>query len=243
MRVPSQDRSFMMQARKAPVSCVGRLKAIYVRTSVADADGAAQLHQLRQAAKARGWRDFSEYIDIGQSGARTSRPALSALRAACKRGEIDDVMTTALDRLGRNLRDLLLLLDELAACGCAVISLREGIDLSTPTGKLMTAIFGALAEFERGLIRQRIQNGIDKVRATGKSRSGRPLGRPKRVVDVQRVLALRAAGRSWRAIAIALKTPRRTLERACAGVAQNPSPESPEPHARKTDRSAGWREI
>lgn len=131
-------------------------------------------------------------------------------------------MTAALDRLGRNLRDLLLLLDELAAAGCAVVSLREGIDLSTPTGKLMTAIFGALAEFERGLIRQRIQNGIDKVKQTGKSRTGRPLGRPRRAVDLDRVGRLRAEGKSWRAIAVSMKTPRRTLERAFEAVAHNP---------------------
>lgn len=202
------------------------MRAIYVRTSVADADGVAQLHQLRQVAKARGWGEFREFIDIGQSGAKAARPALSELRASCKRGEITEVMTAALDRLGRNLRDLLLLLDELAAGGCAVVSLREGIDLSTPTGKLMTAIFGALAEFERGLIRQRIQSGINKVRETGRSRSGRPLGRPRRAVDLQRVSELRAEGRSWRAIAIALKTPRRTLVRAFAAMEQKPPAES-----------------
>lgn len=212
------------------------MRAIYVRTSVADGDGVAQLHQLRQVAKARGWRDFREFIDIGQSGAKASRPALAKLKALCKRGEVTEVMTAALDRLGRNLRDLLLLLDELAASGCAVSSLREGIDLSTPTGKLMTAIFGALAEFERGLIRQRIQTGIDKVRETGRSRSGRPLGRPRRIVDLDRVTELRAAGRSWRAIAIALKTPRRTLERAFAAVAQNPLDESPSDGPRRNRR-------
>jgi DNA invertase Pin-like site-specific DNA recombinase len=202
------------------------MKAIYIRTSVADADGAAQLHQLRRAAKSRGWDHVREFTDLGQSGGKASRPALDQLRVACRRGEVTEVMTTALDRLGRNLRDLLLLLDELAAGGCAVVSLREGIDLSTPTGKLMTAIFGALAEFERGLIRQRIQNGINKVREMGKSRTGRPLGRPRRDVDVDRVVQLRAQGRSWRAIAISMKTPRRTVERAFAAVAQKARPKA-----------------
>lgn len=209
------------------------MKAIYVRTSVADADGAAQLHQLRQVAKARGWKDVKEYIDLGQSGGKASRPALDELRKAARSGELTEVMAAALDRLGRNLRDLLLLLDELAAAGCAVVSLREGIDLSTPTGKLMTAIFGALAEFERGLIRARIQNGIEKVKATGKSRSGRPLGRPRRQVDLDRVASMRANGQSWRAVAVALKTPRRTLERAFEAVAHNPPPKSTPARTRK----------
>ncbi|MDP2270505.1 MAG: recombinase family protein [Archangium sp.] len=216
------------------------MKAIYIRTSVADADGAAQLHQLRQVAKARGWRGVREFVDLGQSGSRASRPALDELRAACKRGAVSEVMTVALDRLGRNLRELLLLLDELAAGGCAVISLREGIDLSTPTGKLMTAIFGALAEFERGLIRQRIQAGIEKVRATGRSRSGRPLGRPRRVVDVERAAQLRASGRSWRAIAVAMKIPRRTVARA---LAQNPPPDSARSAARAAASRAGRRKT
>lgn len=198
------------------------MRALYVRTSVSDADGAAQLHLLRQSAAARGWTGVREFIDIGQSGGKASRPALDALRAAVKKGKVTEVMATELSRLARDLRHLLLLLDELAAGGCAVIVLREGIDLTTPTGKLMTAIFGALAEFERSLIRQRISAGIAKVKATGKSRSGRPLGRPRREVDLARLAELRAQGKSWRDCAVALKTPRRTLERAFAAVAQNP---------------------
>lgn len=202
------------------------MKALYIRTSVADADGAAQLHALRKAARARGWAQWKEYVDLGQSGGASSRPSLDELRKAAKRGQVTEVMSAALDRLGRNLRDLLLLLDELAAAGCAVITLRESLDLSTPTGRLMTAIFGALAEFERALIRQRITAGISKVKATGRSRSGRPLGRPRREVDVGRIVALREQGQSWRAIAVALRTPRRTLERAYAAAAQNPRPKS-----------------
>lgn len=199
-----------------------RANAIYVRTSVADADGAAQLHQLRHAAKARGWVAWREYVDIGQSGAKASRPALDDLRGAVKRGEVEVCMSAALDRLGRSLRDLILLLDELAAGGCAIITLREGIDLTTPVGRLTMQILGAIGEFERALIRERIRNGIEKVKATGRSRSGRSLGRPRRAVDVDRVRELRAKGRSWREIAVALKAPRRTLERAFAAAAQNP---------------------
>lgn len=209
------------------------MKAIYVRTSVSDADGAAQLHQLRQAAKARGWTDVKEFIDLGQSGGKASRPALDELRAAVKRGEVTEVMATELSRLARDLRHLLLLLDELAAGACAVIVLREGIDLTTPTGKLMTAIFGALAEFERSLIRQRISAGISKVKTTGQSRSGRPLGRPRREVDLARLAALRAQGLSWRDCAVSMKVPRRTLERALGAVAQNPPPKSTSGSPRK----------
>jgi DNA invertase Pin-like site-specific DNA recombinase len=207
------------------------MNAIYVRTSVADADGAAQLHQLRVAAKARGWSDVKEYIDLGQSGGKSSRPALDELRAAVRRGEVTEVMATALDRLSRSLRDLLFLLDEWAATNpskttpCSVIVLREGIDFTTPTGRLMASICGALAEFEKAIIRQRIKTGIEKCRATS-TRSGRPLGRPRREVDLARLMELREKGLSWRECAVSMKVPRRTLERAFAAVAQNPPPKS-----------------
>ncbi|MGO9831783.1 MAG: recombinase family protein [Myxococcaceae bacterium] len=187
--------------------------ALYIRTSTSDQDGAAQLHALRRAAEARGWLKTVEFIDIGHSGAKASRPALDALKDAARRGEVRQVMVFALDRLGRSLRDLLLLLDELSAAGCAVISLRESLDLTTPTGRLLVHLVAALAEFERELIRERVRAGIARVKATGKTRSGKAVGRPRRQVDERQVRAMREEGRSWRAIAQALKVPRRTLER------------------------------
>lgn len=202
--------------------------AIYIRTSTTDQDGAAQLHALRRAADARGWTDVQEFIDLGHSGAKSSRPALDQLKAAAKRGEVRTVMVFGLDRLGRSLRDLLLLLDDLQAAGCAVISLRESIDLTTPTGRLLVHMVAALAEFERELIRERVRSGIARVKATGRTRTGNPVGRPKRTVDADAIRAMRAAGRSWRDIAQALKVPRRTAERAFrAAAAQNPGSEMP----------------
>ncbi|MBF5046403.1 recombinase family protein [Aggregicoccus sp. 17bor-14] len=96
------------------------VNAIYIRTSTADQDGAAQIHALRRASKARGWTAPREFIDLGHSGAKASRPALDALKRAARAGEVRQVMVFGLDRLGRSLRDLLVLLDELAAVGCAV---------------------------------------------------------------------------------------------------------------------------
>jgi DNA invertase Pin-like site-specific DNA recombinase len=153
-----------------------------------------------------------EFTDIGHSGAKASRPALDALKKAARAGDVREVMVVGLDRLGRSLRDLLVLLDDLAAAGCSVVSLREGVDLSTPAGRLQVQILGALAEFERELIRERVKAGLDRARASG-TRSGRPIGRPRRQFDVERARAMRAEGRSWRAIAQALKVPRRTVER------------------------------
>jgi DNA invertase Pin-like site-specific DNA recombinase len=198
-------------------------RALYIRTSTADQDGQAQLHALRRAAEARGWTANREFVDIGHSGAKASRPALDALRAAVRSGEVSAVMVFGLDRLGRSLRDLLALLDSLAAAGCAVISLREAIDLTTPAGRLMVHLIAALAEFERELIRDRVRSGLARVKATGKTRSGKPVGRPRREVDLHAVRRLRKEGRTWRQVAQALKVPRKTLERAyAASLGQNP---------------------
>jgi len=80
--------------------------------------------------------------------------------------------------------------------------------------RLMVQLLGSLAEFERELIRGRVRDGLARVREKGKTRSGRPIGRPRREIDTERIVALRAEGRSWRSIAQALKVPRRTVERA-----------------------------
>ena len=193
---------------------VNATKGIYVRTSTTDQDGAAQLHALRRAAEGRGWTHVREFIDLGHSGAKASRPALDELRQAVRTGEVREVMVYALDRFGRSLRDLLLLIDEVVAGGCVVISLREAIDLSTPTGRLLVHLIASLAEFERELIRERVRSGIARVQAGGKTRSGKPIGRPRRNFDIETVRKLRAEGRTWREVAVAVHVPRRTLERA-----------------------------
>ncbi len=171
------------------------MRALYVRTSTTDQDGAAQLHALKRAADARGWLDVREFIDLGHSGAKASRPALDSLKRAARAGEAREVMVVGLDRLGRSLRDLLVLLDDLAAAGCSVVSLREGVDLSTPAGWLQVQILGALAEFERELIRERVRAGLDRARSAG-TRSGRAIGRPRRQFDVELARAMRADGKS-----------------------------------------------
>jgi DNA invertase Pin-like site-specific DNA recombinase len=160
------------------------------------------------------WVNTLEFIDLGHSGAKARRPALDRLRQAARSGEVRQVLVFALDRLGRSLRDLLLLLDDLSASGCSVISLRESIDLSTPTGRLLVHLIASLAEFERELIRDRVRAGLARVKATGRTHSGKAVGRPRRDVDLAAVNRLRSEGRTWRQIAQALKIPRRTLGRA-----------------------------
>jgi DNA invertase Pin-like site-specific DNA recombinase len=169
--------------------------AIYARVSTLDQQPENQLLELRRYAEARGWRVVAEHVDHGISGAKERRPALDALKADAKRRRIDAVLCWRLDRLGRNLRHLILLLDELQALGVAFVSLAEGIDATTPAGKLQLHILGAIAEFERERIRERVRAGLARARS-----QGRTLGRRRAVVPpvaVPKGLTVRAAAEAW----------------------------------------------
>jgi DNA invertase Pin-like site-specific DNA recombinase len=102
-----------------------------------------QLLELRRYCEARGWIVFKEYVDEGVSGAKDRRPALDQLVADAKRRRFDVLLAWRLDRVGRNLRHLVLLLEDLQAIGVGFVSLNEGIDLSTPAGRLQLHILAA----------------------------------------------------------------------------------------------------
>ena len=146
--------------------------AIYARVSTFDQEPENQLAELRRYADARGWT-ATAYVDKGVSGAKDRRPALDQLVADARRRRFDVLVVWRLDRLGRNLRHLILLLDELNAVGVAFVSLGEGIDTATPAGRLQLHILGAIAEFERARIQERVRAGLARVRAQGRT-SGRP---------------------------------------------------------------------
>src|SRR5262249_10265309 len=144
----------------------------------------------------RGWTIAEEYIDRGVSGAKASRPALNRLMTDAGQRKFDIVLVWKLDRFGRSLRHLVNALAELEALGVAFVSLRDNLDLTTPAGRLMFQIIGAMAEFERALIQERVKGGLRNARAKGKR-----LGRPRVFVSETRVEMLRALGASWRMIA------------------------------------------
>jgi DNA invertase Pin-like site-specific DNA recombinase len=159
--------------------------AIYARVSTFDQEPENQLQELRRYVEARGWTAV-EYVDKGVSGAKERRPALDELVRDAKRRRFDVVVCWRLDRLGRNLKHLITLLDELQAMGVAFVSLAEGIDATTPAGKLQLHILGAIAEFERARIAERVKAGLARARAQGTR-----LGRPNRVVDEARLAPVR----------------------------------------------------
>src|SRR3954452_9855866 len=158
--------------------------ANYARVSTLDQEPENQLAEIRRYIAARGWT-AEEYVDRGVSGAKDRRAALDRLLIDARRRRFDVVVVWRLDRLGRNLRHLITLLEELQALGIAFVSLNEGIDATTPAGKLQMHILGAIAEFERARIAERVKAGLQRARAQGKR-----LGRPQVVVPMDRVLAV-----------------------------------------------------
>jgi DNA invertase Pin-like site-specific DNA recombinase len=158
--------------------------AIYARVSTIDQEPENQLQELRRYAQARGWAAV-EYVDRGVSGAKDRRPALDELIVDAKRRRFDVLICWRLDRLGRNLRHLILFLDELSALGVAFVSLAEGIDATTPAGRLQLHVLGAIAEFERARIAERVRLGMRRAKAQGKH-----LGRPRRNVTDEEIAAV-----------------------------------------------------
>jgi DNA invertase Pin-like site-specific DNA recombinase len=184
--------------------------ALYARVSTGNGqqDPEMQLRELREYVKRRDWAVFNEFIDKGVSGSKDRRPALDRLTAAAKRRQFDVVLVWKLDRFARSLKHLVNALAEFEALGVAFVSLRDNLDLSTPSGRLMFQIIGAMAEFERALIQERVRAGLRNARAKGKR-----LGRPRHSYPQGQVERLRAEGLSWGEIAKRTGIPKATLLR------------------------------
>ena len=182
--------------------------AIYARVSTVEQNCENQLQELRRYVAARGWTAV-EYVDRGVSGAKDRRPALDQMIADARRRRFDVVICWRLDRLGRNLKHLITLLEDLQALGVAFVSLAEGIDATTPAGKLQMHILGAIAEFERARVQERVMAGLARARAQGIK-----LGRPRRRIDPERLASV--AGLPDREAARRLGIPRSTLQRVLA---------------------------
>jgi DNA invertase Pin-like site-specific DNA recombinase len=155
-----------------------------------------QLAELREYASRREWEVLNEYVDTGISGSKESRPELNRLMADAHQRKIDAVLVWKIDRFGRSLKHLVNSLADLSAYGVAFISLRDNLDLSTPSGRLMFQIIGVMAEFERSLIQERVRAGLRNAKQKGKT-----LGRPRRIVSSDEMTRLRENGASFREIA------------------------------------------
>ena len=172
-----------------------------------------QLSELREYGARRGWQIVGEYVDEGVSGAKESRPQLNRLMSDAHRRKFDLIAVWKIDRFGRSLKHLVNSLADLDSLGVAFVSLRDNIDLSTPSGRLMFQVIGAMSEFERSLIQERVRAGLRNAVARGVR-----LGRPRRAVDAAEIARLRASGASWREVAeqmgIGVGTAVRALQQA-----------------------------
>jgi DNA invertase Pin-like site-specific DNA recombinase len=200
--------------------------AIYGRVSTTNhgQDVQVQTRDLEQFAQVRGWCLVDSYLDIGISGAKDKRPELDRLMADAHRRKFDVVIVWKFDRFARSVSHLLRALENFNALGIAFVSLSEQMDTTTPAGRMVFTVLGAVAELERSLIVERVRAGLRNARAKGKT-----LGRPRKVVDAGRITALRAQGRSLRSIASELGVGLATLHRASA------------PRSKKREREFGTR--
>jgi DNA invertase Pin-like site-specific DNA recombinase len=173
--------------------------AIYARVSTKDQSCELQVRDLRAYCAARGFDLVREYVDVGQSGAKDSRPELNKLMDDGRKRQFDAIVVWRFDRFARSTKHLLAALEEFRALGIQFISYQENVDTSTPLGQALFTIVSAVAQLERDLIRERVTAGIRNARANGKK-----LGRPKRTVDPDRILQMRAEGQTLEQIAAIL---------------------------------------
>lgn len=183
--------------------------ALYARVSTNDQDCAMQLREMREYATRQGF-ECEEYIDKGVSGAKANRPALKRLMNDARLKRFDAVITWKLDRFGRSLQQLIENVQLLDSYGVRFISLTQGIDTDqrNPCGRLLLHIMGALAEFERETIIERVRCGIANAKA-----SGIHCGRPQRIFRRDEAIKLHAAGASIREIAAQMDVSPMTIQR------------------------------
>ncbi|MDC1122522.1 recombinase family protein [Nitrospinaceae bacterium] len=185
--------------------------ALYARVSTDGQTTENQLQELRKVAGRNGWQIIQEFVDHGISGAkgRDQRPAFDEMCKGVIRKEFDLVMAWSVDRLGRSLQHLVTFLDELHSKKVDLFLHRQGIDTTTPAGKMMFQMLGVFAEFERAMIKERINAGLARAKAQGKT-----LGRPKVSLQVEnKIRKLRSTGKGIRKIASELRVGVSTVKR------------------------------
>ena len=178
--------------------------AIYTRVSTDDQTTQNQILELKEIAQRKGLTVVSEFTDEGVSGAkgRDKRTGFDNLIKGAIKKDFDTILVWSVDRLGRSLQDLVSFLNEIHSVDCDLYIHQSGVDTSTPAGKMMFQMCGVVAEFERGMIRERVKSGQDRAKSQGKH-----IGRPSNLNDglVHSVKYMRDQGVGNRKIARDLK--------------------------------------
>lgn len=190
--------------------------ALYIRVSTSDQSVDMQLAALKEYHIGLG-EIYKTYIDQGVSGTKDSRPALNALMNDARKRKFDVVTVYRFDRFARSSRHLVTALEEFNALGIDFISYNENIDTSSPLGKAIFVIVGAMAELERNIIVERVKSGLKTAKAKGKK-----LGRPTVRYKMNDILNLHQEGKSTRTIARELGISNATVSRKLK-LLQNPS--------------------
>ncbi len=196
--------------------------AIYARVSTREQSPQMQLDALREFAARRELDVMEEFVDVGVSGTKDTRPELSRLMDAARKRKLDVILVYRFDRFARSVKHLVTALAEFQELGVEFVSYSENFDTSTPIGRAMFSIVGALVELERDLIVERSVEGQRRARARGAR-----IGRPRREVNVERLAALRAEGKSIREIARAVG-----VSKSVVGELLAARPETPRAEAR-----------
>jgi DNA invertase Pin-like site-specific DNA recombinase len=191
--------------------------AVYIRVSTLEQRTDSQDQELKRYCRQRGWKNLSFYVDK-ICGAKTTRPELERMMQDIRAGKIERLLVYKLDRLGRSLTHLALILDELNRLNVPLIASSQGIDTSNdnPAGRLQLGVLMAVAEFERGIIRERVNAGISAAKTRG-VRFGRPATINGRAAEIKR---LKAKGFGLRAIGRELKMPVSSVHKALSMVAR-----------------------
>jgi DNA invertase Pin-like site-specific DNA recombinase len=169
---------------------------LYARTSTPEQHLETQFLQLRDIAAQRGFEVIGEYSDRGISGSKAKRPGIDSLLRDARRGKFSVILTAAFDRLARSTRNFLDIVDELDSLGIELISAREAVDTSTPTGRMFVTLLGSIAELERSFIRERIKCGMRR-----RKMEGLPVGRQPLDIDHESLVQDRLAGMSLSGVA------------------------------------------
>ena len=198
--------------------------ALYGRVSTSDKgqDVGMQIREFHEFCERRQWQITGEYIDQGISGSKERRPQLDRLMSDARKRKFDAVLVYRFDRFARSMRQLVNALAEFQSLGIEFISLHEGIDTSTPNGRLVFGIMASIAEFERELIRDRVKSGIQHARAKGKR-----LGRPRVHVNAAQIASLRRQDRSWSEISQETGLSAGVVKRAFYNLSKNPLEATP----------------
>ena len=191
---------------------------VYVRVSTAGQTVENQERELLAHCDRQGWTVFKVYRDEGFSGSLADRPALNELMADARQGTISLVCVWKIDRLFRSIAHLIGTLADLRELGVGFMSLTEGINTETAQGRMLANFLGAIAEFEKELVVERVRSGMARAKANGVS-----VGRPRTAFDYARAVELRKQGLGYKAVAKALSVPRTTVYRALKGIPKAPA--------------------